>query len=252
MSARQDAVFDRAQREMLEHDIYGTTKGAVRLHVLWHDLLEALPSLQDGGLGAIDVGAGFGQIAQRLAELGHDVTVSDPSAEMLERARAALAERGATSVRFLQASVQELPTRVERYDLVLCHAVLEWLAQPEEAVSSLARLVAPGGHLSLLFYNRNAAVLKRALAGDFEGARAPEAKPAPPSPLDPEVVRSWVRAAGLEVISKAGIRIFHDHLPHDMRAAKLDQLLQIEMVYRRREPFASLGQHVHFVCRAAS
>lgn len=252
MKARQDAVFDRAQRELLEHDIYGTTKGVVRLHVLWHDLLEEWPSLEDGGLRAIDVGAGFGQIAQRLAELGHDVTVSDPSAEMLEHTRTALAERGTTSVRFLQASVQELPARAERYDLVLCHAVLEWLAQPEEAVTSLARLVAPGGHLSLLFYNCNAAVLKRALAGEFDAARAPEAKPAPPWPLDPEVVRSWVQAAGLEITSKAGIRIFHDYLPDDVRAAKLDQLLQIEMAYRRREPFASLGQHVHFVCRAAS
>ena len=67
--------------------IYGTTKGEVRLHVLWLDMLAEVPALKDGGLRVIDIGAGKGQIARRLGELGHEVTLCEPSGDLLEEAR---------------------------------------------------------------------------------------------------------------------------------------------------------------------
>lgn len=248
MTRDQDTVFDGAPGDALAREVYGTTKGDVRLHVLWEDLLAEVPRLREGGLRVIDAGAGMGQIARRLAELGHDVTVCDPSQEMLEKARVAMPE--ARSVRFVQATVQELGARVEgTFDLVLCHAVLEWLAQPKEAVGALVPLLAPEGYLSLMFYNRNAALLKRVLRGEF--AEALSAAPGEsPVALDPGEVRSWLIDAGLRVQSKAGIRIFHDHLPEELRTGeRLQELLGVEAAYRTREPFASLGQHVHYVCR---
>ncbi|MGB2695832.1 MAG: methyltransferase domain-containing protein [Dehalococcoidia bacterium] len=251
MTVRRDAIFDSAQRATLERDVYGTTMGAVRLHVLWQDLLDAIPTLASGSMRIIDIGAGMGQIAQRIAALGHDVTVCDPSPEMLDRARTALHESGVSSLRFLESTVQELRANVEgKFDLVMCHAVLEWLAEPQEAINCMAPLLEPQGYLSLMFYNRNAAILKRAIRGDVDAALTPDTKREPPWPLDPELVRSWIDAAGLEVTSKAGIRIFHDHIPEEVRsAAKLDELLELEAAYRRHEPFASLGQHVHFICK---
>jgi S-adenosylmethionine-dependent methyltransferase len=39
-------------------------------------------------------------------------------------------------------------------DLILFHAVVEWMAAPLEALRVLERLLQPGGYLSCLYYNR--------------------------------------------------------------------------------------------------
>jgi S-adenosylmethionine-dependent methyltransferase len=254
MASNTDTVFTGAIAEEFDREIYGTTKGEVRLHVLWEDLLAEVPALQAGGLRVIDVGAGAGQLARRVAELGHEVTLCEPSPDMLAKARALMDEaRLSGKVHFVQASAQDARARVEGdFDLVLCHAVLEWVARPRDAVAATVPLMTPDGYLSLMFYNRNAAILKRVLRGDFTGALAdsPEASPTGPAPLDPARVRGWLARAGLRVQSKSGIRIFHDHLPDSLRAGEsLDALLQVETAFRKREPFASLAQHIHYVCR---
>ena len=38
------------------------------------------------------------------------------------------------------------------FDVVCCHAVLQWLAHPEETVEHLARFLRPEGRLWLMFY----------------------------------------------------------------------------------------------------
>ncbi len=50
--------------------------------------------------------------------------------------------------------------------------------------------------------------------------------------------------------AKAGIRIFHDHLPSGTLEdqQELEDLLKVEKEMRGQEPFASLGQHLHLVC----
>ena len=69
------------------------------------------------------------------------------------------------------------------------------------------------------------------------------------TPLAEENVREWLGELGLAVRSKAGIRIFHDHVPDGARdGEQLEALLDIEQSMRNEEPFASLGQHIHLVC----
>ena len=85
-----------------------------------------------------------------------------------------------------------------------------------------------------MFYNRNAAVLKRALAGEFAAALAGERHGFPP--------RGWGEGA-------VPLAIFHDHLPDAVRTGEwLQDLLPLEMALRTHEPFASLAQHIHLVC----
>lgn len=117
-----------------EKKVYGSKKGHIRLAVLWRDIEHYLNGLPDGArLSVLDVGGGFGQIAQRLAKLGHAVTVNDISANMLEKARVLAADAGIHSISFIHAPYQDLPDILQdkQYDLVLCHAVLEWLAEPQ-------------------------------------------------------------------------------------------------------------------------
>jgi hypothetical protein len=51
----------------------------------------------------------------------------------------------------------------------------------------------------------------------------------------------------MRVISKAGIRMFHDHIAEKNKKGKLEQFLELEKTLRKREPFASLAQHIHII-----
>ena len=110
-----DRHFDHLATRFAEK-IYGGAKGAIRLAVLQADLAEALP---DRPLRILDIGAGLGHMALWLAERGHQVTLAEPAAPMLDGARARFAEAGQTAT-FIQAPWQDLLGQLtEPYDLVL-------------------------------------------------------------------------------------------------------------------------------------
>lgn len=255
--SRQDKDFDAMGAEW-DRSIYGTTKGFIRSEVLWEDMTAQIPGLAEGRLSVVDAGGGSGRLASRMAKAGNRVTLCDPSQEMLTIARGTVEEAGVEDkVTFVPAKIADLaPHLGQRFDLVVCHAVLEWLAEPAEAPRQLAALIAPSGRLSLLFYNVNAALLKRAVRGrPGEALREldsiAEPRPDGATPLRERDVRAWLSAAGLEVEHRAGVRIFHDHVQEPLTEQGLAGLLALEKRCRTEEPFASLAQHLHLVCRRA-
>ena len=247
-----DVDFDPLAQGFAE-DIYGSSKGYIRLNVLWRDLLSELPQLEKGGLEILDVGGGMGQVAVKLAKLGNRITLCDPSEKMLAKARATLERENLTqTVTLVHAAVQDSSGQIDKtFDVITCHAVLEWLADPKETLGQMLGFLKPESSLSLMFYNRNAFVLKRMLNGNLTAVRDLEtAEHAPPSPLSEEDVATWLNTLGWQVKSKAGIRIFHDHVPEAVRQPEqLNDLLELEQLYAKREPFASLAQHVHLICQ---
>ncbi len=255
---KRDVSFNGVSRQFLD-EIYGTSKGYVRLNVLWHDLVTEIPELLGGGLRILDAGGGDGRVSRRLVRQGNRVVLCDSSEDMLDEAKKWIGyDSVENSVDLVRSEIQELPARVgDQFDVVMCHAVLEWLARPEDCIAALSRLLKADGRLSLMFYNRNASILKRALAGEFlAAARESTEEPSPRGykegaiPLREQMVTRWLRKVGIEVISKAGIRIFHDHLPPSLKGESgLEELLELEKGLRKHEPFASLGQHIHLVCR---
>jgi S-adenosylmethionine-dependent methyltransferase len=110
-----------------------------------------------------------------------------------------------------------------------------------------------------MFYNRHAALQRRVFRGEYVDVRRELVEGCGPRgwrngcvPLAEETVREWLAEFGLTVRSKAGIRIFRDYLPKAMRAPeRLDELLEVEKAFRKQEPFASLGHHIHFICERA-
>ena len=256
-SMRQDKDFDAMGAEW-DRSIYGATKGFIRSEVIWEDMTAQIPGLAEGRLSVVDAGGGSGRLASRIGKAGNSVTLCDPSEEMLTIARGTVEEAGVEhKVTFVQAKIEDLAPRLgQRFDLVVCHAVLEWLADPAEAPGQLAALMAPSGQLSLLFYNFNAALLKRAMRGEFGAAlreldSGAEARPDGATPLREQDVRAWLSAAGLEVEHRSGVRIFHDHVQGPLDERGLADLLALEKRCRTEEPFASLAQHLHLVCRHA-
>jgi S-adenosylmethionine-dependent methyltransferase len=190
-------------------------------------------------LEVVDVGAGTGGFAVRLAKLGHHVTVVDPSPDALAGARWRAAELGVT-LTAVQGEASEVAGLVGdgAADLVVCHNVLEYVDSPAAAMAAIARVLRPGGTVSVLAANVVAAVLQRALAGRYEEARrlltANAADPAAPAPAAPVPapggrpaqvgltehrrftlagLTALIEGAGLRVGDAHGVRIFAGLLP---------------------------------------
>lgn len=248
--AHHDRHFDELATRFAEK-IYGGAKGAIRLAVLQADLKEVLPARP---LRVLDVGAGLGHMSLWLAGHGHQVTLAEPAAPMLDGARARFADAGCEAT-FVQAPWQELLGQCsEPFDLVLCHAVLEWLAEPPAILPVLHQLTAPDGWLSLAFYNRDALIYRNLLKGHFRKLRkerfAGEGQSLTPQcPLDPRELAGqlddWFR-----VEQQSGVRVFHDYMPVEFQArAELTDLLEMELAHRRHPAFTGLGRYLHWLCR---
>ena len=245
-----DRHFDELASRFAQK-IYGGAKGAIRLAVLQADLAEVLP---DTPLRVLDVGAGLGHMSLWLAERGHQVTLAEPAAPMLDGARARFAEAGQQAT-FIQAPWQELPGQLaEPYDLVICHAVLEWLAEPETILPVLHQLTRTDGWLSLAFYNRDALVYRNLLKGHLRKLRSDslageKQSLTPQKPLDPRALRAQLEPIW-QVEKESGVRVFHDYMPREFQAkAELADLLEMELAHRRHPAFAGLGRYLHWICR---
>jgi S-adenosylmethionine-dependent methyltransferase len=245
-----DTFFDDRAIRFAEK-IYGNAKGAIRLAVLQADLKE---TLSDRPLRVLDIGAGLGHMALWLAEQGHAITLAEPSPPMLQGARHRFNEAGLEAT-FIEAPWQELPELVDsRFDLVLCHAVLEWLAEPHTILPALLRLTDPDGYLSLAFYNRDALIYRNLLKGHFKKLKrqdyAGEGKGlTPQQPLDPRELESAM-SSSWQIMTRSGVRVFHDYMPVDFQG-KVNEadLIEMELAHRRHPTFAGLGRYLHWICQ---
>ena len=257
-----DRYFDQLGSHFA-HKIYASPKGAIRLAVLTRDLDEWMTELAPVGtpMKILDVGAGLGHISEWLLQRGHHLTVSEPSTEMLDAARTRLNSVKRTAeqqLSFLPMALQQLPERGERYDLGICHAVLEWLVDPAAALIALRSLVKPGGAISLAFYNRDALIYKNLLKGQFRKLQrnqlAGEGKRSltPQQPLDPRAVQEWIGQADLACTQQSGVRVFHDYMPEPFKSdADEQQIIEQELHYSRHPAYQHLGRYLHYWLRPA-
>ena len=141
------------------------------------DVLQTVVSALAGQTGRatldiVDAGGGTGGFAVPLANLGHHVTVVDPSPDSLAAAQRRAAEQN-VPLRAVQGDAADLAQVAGKQsaDLVLCHSVLEYVDSPQAAMAAIAAVLRPGGAVSVLAASAVAAVIHRALAGRFDDAR---------------------------------------------------------------------------------
>jgi ubiquinone/menaquinone biosynthesis C-methylase UbiE len=108
-----------------------------------------IPHLRDGSLKILDVGCGPGTISVDLATRVPQgfVYAIDPSAEVIEKARAHAKEKGVTNIRFEVGDVFDWKGNVdgEGFDITHAHQVLQHLQDPLGALKAMKRLTKPGG-----------------------------------------------------------------------------------------------------------
>jgi len=244
--------------ERFARNIYGNAKGEVRLAIVWEHLLQTLPQISAGKpLRILDAGCGLGQMGVKLAEMGHEVVLSDLSAAMVEQTAALFKEQlPEAEPQLMHAAVQDLHVDdLGQFDLILFHAVLEWLATPKETLSHLLKLIRPGGSLSLMFYNKDALVFRNLIRGNWRKAESDnlqgeEGGLTPYHPLTLEEVQGWLQAWDYSVLSRAGVRVVYDYMDRKMRESRpVEEVVRIEMKYARQEPYLHMGRYLHLIAK---
>ncbi|MEM7205311.1 MAG: bifunctional demethylmenaquinone methyltransferase/2-methoxy-6-polyprenyl-1,4-benzoquinol methylase UbiE [Planctomycetota bacterium] len=102
----------------------------------------------------LDVCAGTGDVSFALAATGATVIGSDFCPEMLERAVAKGAGRGAPSPQFLAGDAMRLPFPDAHFDAVTVAFGIRNVADPVAALAEMARVGKPGARLVVLEFTR--------------------------------------------------------------------------------------------------
>lgn len=247
-----DYNFDPIAQKFV-NNIYGSYKGQIRKEIVWRELLDCLTRLNKPKLRILDAGGGFGYFSQKLAALGHQVTLCDISGELLKIAAEQLSDKPyRNNVEIIHGSIQSLELHCDgKFDLILNHAVLEWLAEPKQTLHTLLNWLDKEGLVSLMFYNKEAQRFFNLVSGnlDFVELGMPRKKVVRLSPTNPLFecdVMDWLNEVNMTVLQKTGVRVLHDYMKSpEITESHFEQLLEMEKKYCQLEPYASLGRYTH-------
>jgi S-adenosylmethionine-dependent methyltransferase len=241
-------------------------RSAARTAVVWDGLRGVLDRRSTAYPGAgpaavVDIGGGTGGFAVRVAELGHQVVVVDPSPDALAILARRAEESGvADRVTGRQGDLGTLGRSLAGLvpdgaaDVVLCHGVLEIVDDPAASLDALASLLHPGGTLSLLVNQRHAAVVTRAMAGHFAQARAlldgPSGPAGPHRRFTADEVAAALAAAGFDTEAMHAVRVFVDLVPSsllDLEPGAGRALVELEQAVATRPEYLTLATQVHAI-----
>lgn len=238
----------------------GTLRQVVRQELVARQLAAELPDVTP--LRVLDVGCGQGTQALLLARRGHLVTGLDSSPQLLADFRAAAdSEPGGLSdrVRLVQADAEQVTGLFapSSFDVVLCQGVLMYFTDPDPLLDAIARVVAPGGIVSLLVRNGDALALRPGLLGDWDAvgrafdrdvyvnrigisARADRR----------EDLIAALASRGMSVRRWYGVRVFTDTVASDAEPpdpVTLDKILRSEERAAATDPYRQVAALLHLI-----
>lgn len=104
------------------------------------------------GERVLDLGSGAGTdslIAVQMVGSEGSVTGIDMTVEMLEKARAAAVELGASNVEFVEGEVERLPFTDGSFDVVISNGVIDLVPDKDAVFSEIHRVLQPGGRIQI-------------------------------------------------------------------------------------------------------
>ncbi|MFG2191229.1 methyltransferase domain-containing protein [Streptomyces sp. NPDC048639] len=234
----------------LEEQIAGRFPVGQRLRILDVGLGPGAPEPETRGVSQ----------ALRLARAGHKITVLESDARTLDVLRTALVtepEGIRDRVRFIEGAGQDTGVHFlpGSFDVVLCHGVLMYIADPDAMLAGLARVLAPGGLLSLLVRNADGLAMRPGLAGDWDGALTAFDSPVSTAPSGLKLradrigaLTATLAGIGAPLHAWYGVRVFTApagdglHLPHP---AGPERMLAAEERAGRTDPYRAVAALLH-------
>jgi SAM-dependent methyltransferase len=238
----------------------GTLRQVVRQEVVARQLAAHLPDSPPQRV--LDIGCGQGTQALLLARRGHLVTGLDASEHLLDDFRAALEPEPAQvaeRVRLIRGEAEAIGELFApgSFDVVLCQGVLMYFADPAPLLDAIAKVVAPGGTVSLLVRNGDALAMRPGLLGDWDAVGAAfdtagyrnrigvDARADRLADLTAELARRQ-----LSVPQWYGVRVFTDAVGSDTPLpddATLEAVLGYEERAGRTDPYRQVAALLHLI-----
>ncbi|VUW95799.1 Ubiquinone biosynthesis O-methyltransferase [Streptococcus constellatus] len=196
----------------------------------------------------LDFGSGFGLVADFLAQ-NNQVTAIEPNDEMI-------AERKQNfHYHQLQGSLEMLKDIPHaRFDLIVCHNVLEYVDEPALYLAEFSRLLKKGGQISLVKHNEVGRIMQTVvfandtnLALDFLSGKSYQSHSMGQATCY-EITDVLQKAdTELTVQDYQGIRIFYGLQDNAVKtaAAWREKMLEIELSVCQQSPYRDIAAFQH-------
>jgi ubiquinone/menaquinone biosynthesis C-methylase UbiE len=132
-------------------------------------------AVRSQGARVLEIGCGTGALTEKLIARGAHVTAVDQNPEMLERARARLADSSPDAVTFVERTASEIDSFPERsFDAVVASLSLSEMSKHERAfvLKCAQRVLRPGGVIAIGDEVRPRSFITRALQTVVRGPQA--------------------------------------------------------------------------------
>lgn len=181
---RRLSELDAERREGLPESVADELERYYSPGRTWQSLTAGISALLELG-DVLDVGTGDGAAAFAIAPRCRSLTCVDTNEKLLSLARERLRHLPHVSTRV--ADVHDLPFSAASFDAVLVFHTLTYAADPARALRECARVLRPGGRLTLLCLDEHRQQEVTARYGERHPGFSPKA------------VRRLLKAAGLSV-----------------------------------------------------
>lgn len=157
------------------------------------------------GLRLLDIGCGGGLISEPMARLGAAVTGADAAAENIEVARLH-AEQSGLAIDYRAVTAESLLAEGAQFDVVLALEIVEHVADPQQFLTTCARLLRPGGVLIASTLNRTPQSFAAAIVGaEWVMRWLPRGTHQWSRFIRPDELAGMFEAAGVRVVDRAGM-----------------------------------------------
>jgi len=132
-------------------------------------------AVQSHGARVLEIGCGTGALTEKLIARGAHVTAVDQNPEMVERARARLADSSPDAVTFVERTASEIDSFPERsFDAVVGSLSLSEMSERERAfvLNCAQRVLRPGGVIAIADEVRPRGFINSALQAVVRGPQA--------------------------------------------------------------------------------
>lgn len=238
-----------------------SSSGRLRCDLAWENLRGFLPD-PAAQCCVLDLGGGTGAMSVRLARKEFEVVLLDSSEEMLGIARKEAEVSGvAERISFRRADAGQLHElfEPESFDIVVCHNLLEYVADHSAIVRGISYVLRKDGIFSLLARNRSGEVLRAAIKSPDLGLAKDNLSAQtvvdslygkPVSVFNPADVVQVLADANLGVVSEFGVRVFSDYRDlADPDAETYRQLFELEFTLGSQPQFAAVARYIQIIAR---